>query len=129
MTHQPPPAVVSPDSSDTSRSASAGLISAPRIKPPPERHRRTTSLLRLAPYVKPYRARWISMLLFSLGSLVATIVIPLMTKAVIDGPVRHHDQHGLWVLGTIALGVGMAEAILWFGRRWLVARATMGVER
>ena len=61
-------------------------------------------------------------------SLVATVAIPLMTKAVIDGPVRHQDQRGLWMLGAAAMGVGISEAVLWFIRRWLVARATMGVE-
>jgi ABC-type multidrug transport system, ATPase and permease components len=129
MTHQPPPAIVPSDSSDVSRSAAAGLSSASSINPAPERHRRMTSLLRLAPYVKPYRARWITMMVFGLASLAATIVIPLMTKAVIDGPVTHHDQRGLWVLGIAALAIGIAEAVLWFGRRWLVARATMGIER
>ncbi|WP_460601234.1 ABC transporter ATP-binding protein [Flexivirga lutea] len=127
MTQQPSSATVP---SDNPRTAAAGLISAPSISPPPgRRHRRTTSLLRLAPYVRPYRTRWITMMIFGLASLGATIVIPLMTKAVIDGPVSHHDQHGLWVLGTAALAIGVAEAVLWFGRRWLVARATMGIER
>ena len=51
-----------------------------------------------------------------------------MTKAVIDGPVRHQDQRGLWILGVAAVAVGISEAVLWFIRRWLVARATMGVE-
>ena len=41
---------------------------------------------------------------------------------------RHQDQHGLWVLGSAAMGVGISEAVLWFIRRWLVARGTMGVE-
>jgi len=68
------------------------------------------------------------MVVVALVSLVATVAIPLMTKAVIDGPVRHQDQHGLWVLGAAAMGVGISEAVLWFIRRWLVARATMGVE-
>ncbi len=68
------------------------------------------------------------MIVVALTSLVATVAIPLMTKAVIDGPVRHQDQQGLWVLGAAAMGVGVAEAVLWFIRRWLVARATMGVE-
>jgi ATP-binding cassette subfamily B protein len=80
------------------------------------------------PYLLPYRARWIAMVLIALASLVATVAIPLMTKAVIDGPVRHQDQHGLWILGAAAMGVGISEAVLWFIRRWLVARATMGVE-
>src|SRR4051794_315349 len=80
------------------------------------------------PYLLPYRARWVAMVLIALASLVATVAIPLMTKAVIDGPVRHQDQHGLWILGAAAIGVGVSEAVLWFIRRWLVARATMGVE-
>ena len=68
------------------------------------------------------------MLVAALLSLVATVTIPLMTKAVIDGPVRHQDQRQLWVLGTAAMALLVSEAVLWFIRRWLVARATMGVE-
>jgi len=80
------------------------------------------------PYLMPYRVRWIAMVVVAITSLGATVAIPLMTKAVIDGPVRQQDQHGLWVLGAAAMGVGITEAVLWFIRRWLVARATMGVE-
>jgi ATP-binding cassette, subfamily B, bacterial len=87
-----------------------------------------SDLWRLLPYLLPYRVRWGGMVLVAIVSLVATVAIPLMTKAVIDGPVRHQDQHGLWVLGAAAMGVGISEAVLWFIRRWLVARATMGVE-
>lgn len=68
------------------------------------------------------------MIVVAIASLAATVAIPLMTKAVIDGPVRHQDQQGLWVLGAAATAVGISEAVLWFIRRWLVARATMGVE-
>lgn len=68
------------------------------------------------------------MLTAALLSLVATVTIPLMTKAVIDGPVRHQDQQHLWTLGLAAMAVLVSEAVLWFIRRWLVARATMGVE-
>lgn len=98
-------------------------IAAPRPAP-----RAASDLLRLLPYLMPFRARWIAMIIVAVTSLVATVAIPLMTKAVIDGPVRHQDQHGLWVLGAAAMGVGISEAVLWFIRRWLVARATMGVE-
>ena len=104
------------------------MRSAPAIAPPRAHQRASSDLWRLLPYLLPYRARWITMVVVALASLVATITIPLMTKAVIDGPVRHHDQHGLLVLGIAALGVGVTEAVLWFIRRWLVARATMGVE-
>lgn len=82
----------------------------------------------MLPYLLPYRARWIAMVSVAIASLAATVSIPLMTKAVIDGPVRHQDQQGLWLLGAAAMGVGLTEAVLWFIRRWLAARATMGVE-
>lgn len=68
------------------------------------------------------------MIVVAVVSLAATVAIPLMTKAVIDGPVCHQDPHGLWVLGSAAVAVGISEAVLWFIRRWMVARATMGVE-
>lgn len=82
----------------------------------------------MLPYLMPYRARWIAMVTVAIASLAATVSIPLMTKAVIDGPVRHQDQQGLWLLGTAAMGIGVTEAVLWFVRRWLAARATLGVE-
>jgi ATP-binding cassette subfamily B protein len=105
-----------------------GLRSEPAIAPPPRRIRSSSDILRLLPYLKPYRVRWTAMLIAALLSLVATVTIPLMTKAVIDGPVRHQDQRQLWVLGSAAMAVLVSEAVLWFVRRWLVARATMGVE-
>lgn len=107
---------------------SRALISAPAIAAPRARQRASSDLWRLLPYLMPYRVRWIAMLVVAVVSLGATIAIPLMTKAVIDGPVRHQDQRGLWVLGAAAMGVGITEAVLWFIRRWLVSRATMGVE-
>jgi ATP-binding cassette, subfamily B, bacterial len=106
----------------------SGLRSEPAVAPPPRTIRSSSDILRLLPYLKPYRVRWVAMLIAALLSLVATVTIPLMTKAVIDGPVRHQDQQQLWVLGSAAMAVLVSEAVLWFIRRWLVARATMGVE-
>ena len=117
----------------------SGLRSEPAIAPPPRRIRSSSDILRLLPYLKPYRVRWIAMLIAALLSLLfvlvigllslgATVTIPLMTRAVIDGPVRHQNQQQLWVLGLGAMAVLVSEAVLWFIRRWLVARATMGVE-
>ncbi|OHU01077.1 ABC transporter [Mycobacterium syngnathidarum] len=103
-------------------------VSQPAIAPSTKRIRTSSDLWRLLPYLLPYRARWIVMVVVAVVSLAATVAIPLMTKAVIDGPVRHQDPHGLWVLGAAAVAVGITEAVLWFIRRWMVARATMGVE-
>ncbi|WP_048423944.1 ABC transporter ATP-binding protein [Mycolicibacterium obuense] len=109
-------------------SGTSALRAAPAIAPQPRRVRPSSDLWRMLPYLLPYRGRWILMLTVAFASLGATVGIPLMTKAVIDGPVRHQDQQGLWTLGAAAMGLGIAEAALWFIRRWLVARATMGVE-
>ena len=108
--------------------SSGRLRSDPSIAARPARLRSATDLLRLLPYLMPYRTRWLAMIVIAIASLVATVAIPLMTRAVIDGPVRNRDQHGLWVLGSAAVAVGIAEATLWFIRRWLVSRATMAVE-
>jgi ATP-binding cassette, subfamily B, bacterial len=106
----------------------SGLGRTAAIAARPARSRGVTDLLRLLPYLLPYRARWIAMVVVAVASVLATIAIPLMTRAVIDGPVSHRDQRGLWTLGAAAVAVGVTEAVLWFIRRWLVARATMGVE-
>lgn len=100
----------------------------PAIAAAPVPPRPASDLIRLLPYLLPYRARWLTMVAVAILSLAATVGIPLMTKAVIDGPLRHQDQRGLWIVGTAATAVGVSEAVLWFFRRWLVARATMGVE-
>jgi ATP-binding cassette, subfamily B, bacterial len=112
----------------TCKRAATVLRAAPTIAAAPARWRASSDLRRLMPYLVPYRARWIGMTLAAIVSLGATVGIPLITKAVIDGPVRHHDQRGLLVLGTAAMAVGLSEAVLGFIRRWLAARATMGVE-
>lgn len=106
----------------------SGLRSVPAIAPPPRRIRSSSDILRLLPYLKPYRVRWIAMVVAAFVSLAATVSVPLLTKAVIDGPVREKDSAGLWTLGLAATALLVMEAVLWFIRRWLVARATMGVE-
>ena len=68
------------------------------------------------------------MLVVSLLGTGATIVVPLVTKAVIDGPIADRDERGLFTLGAFAVALGVVEAVLMFVRRWVVARATLGVE-
>jgi ATP-binding cassette subfamily B protein len=116
------------DAVDEVTSESGAVRADPAIAAPRPEPRAASDLFRLLPYLMPYRARWIAMITVAITSLVATVAIPLMTKAVIDGPVRHHDQRGLWVVGAAAIAIGISEAVLWFIRRWLVAKATMGVE-
>src|SRR5690625_27479 len=100
----------------------------PAVAAAPAQQRPMSDLLRLHPYLMPSRARWLPTVAVAVVSLAATVATPLLTKAVIDGPISHRDQRGLWIVGAGATAVGVVEAVLWFFRRWLVARATMGVE-
>jgi ATP-binding cassette subfamily B protein len=58
----------------------------------------------------------------------AGILIPLVTRAVIDGPVRHGDRGRLLPLGLLALAFGVVEAFLAFVRRWVQSYAALGIE-
>ena len=111
------------------RAAAIAAAPRPRIgrdgKP---RRRLGTSLWRLRRYMTPYRARFISMIFFAALGVGATIVVPLATKAVIDGPIAHTDHVGLYALGLFASSLGVVEAVLTFLRRWIVSKATLGTE-
>ncbi|HET7725423.1 MAG TPA: ABC transporter ATP-binding protein [Propionibacteriaceae bacterium] len=87
-----------------------------------------TSLLRFAPYIRPYRGRFVAMFLAALGGTVISIVVPLVTRRLIDGPIASGDRQGVLALGMVALGLGLLEGGLSFLRRWVVAIATLGSE-
>lgn len=104
------------------------LRPTPPLRPALEQPTRLSALLRLPRYLLPYRARWITMLVFSALVVGTSIITPLVTRAVIDGPIAERDERGLFVLGSAALALGVMEAMFWFIRRWVIARATLGVE-
>ncbi|WP_338895975.1 ABC transporter ATP-binding protein [Streptomyces sp. TG1A-60] len=86
------------------------------------------TLLRLWPYVRPVRVR------LSVAAFVAVIascvglVIPLVLKWMVDGPVADRDPAGVWLGALYLLLLGLTEALLFGLRRWLVARPLAGVE-
>lgn len=86
------------------------------------------SLLRLWPYVRPVRARWISAALVAILASCLALVIPLILKWMVDGPVADRDPGGVWLGALYLLLLGVAEAALFGLRRWLVARPLAGVE-
>ncbi len=58
----------------------------------------------------------------------ASIVIPLVTRSVVDGPIAEGDRSGLIPLGLLALALGVLEAGLVFIRRWVQSYAALGME-
>lgn len=94
----------------------------------PKRQRSSASIWRLRNYMVPFAGRFVAMLVFAGLGIGASIVVPLITRAVIDGPVLHSDHRMLYALGGLAIGLGIIEAALIFGRRWIISKATMGTE-
>nr|WSS71309.1 ABC transporter ATP-binding protein/permease [Streptomyces sp. NBC_01175] len=86
------------------------------------------SLLRLWPYVRPVRLRWIGAALVAVLASCLALVIPLILKWMVDGPVADRDPGGVWLGALYLLLLGIVEAGLFGLRRWLVARPLAGVE-
>ncbi|MEU1032594.1 ABC transporter ATP-binding protein [Streptomyces mirabilis] len=91
-------------------------------------HSTVRSLLRLWPYVRPVRTRLFSAAFVAVLASCTGLVFPLVLKWMVDGPVAEHDVAGIWLGALYLLLLGIAEAVLFGLRRWLVARPLSGVE-
>ncbi|MGA5899640.1 ABC transporter ATP-binding protein [Streptomyces venetus] len=86
------------------------------------------TLLRLWPYVRPVRARLFSAAFVAILASCVGLVIPLVLKWLVDGPVADRDPGGVWLGALYLLLLGFTEALLFGLRRWLVARPLSHVE-
>ncbi|MEE1768584.1 ABC transporter ATP-binding protein [Streptomyces sp. JV185] len=86
------------------------------------------SLLRLWPYVKPVRERLFGAALVAIVASCVGLVIPLVLKWIVDGPVADRDPGGVWLGALYLLLLGIAEAVLFGVRRWMVSRPLAGIE-
>jgi ATP-binding cassette subfamily B protein len=69
------------------------------------------------------------MLAAAVGAVAAEITIPLLTKAIIDGPIAHGQLRPLVPLSLAATGLGVAQALLSLSRRWIQASAVTRMEQ
>ncbi|WP_330337712.1 ABC transporter ATP-binding protein [Streptomyces sp. NBC_00557] len=86
------------------------------------------TLLRLWPYVRPVRVRLFTAAFVAIVASCTGLVIPLVLKWIVDGPVAGRDPAGVWLGALYLLLLGIAEAMLFGIRRWLVARPLSHVE-
>ncbi|KPI00403.1 Xenobiotic-transporting ATPase [Actinobacteria bacterium OK074] len=86
------------------------------------------TLLRLWPYVRPVKWRWFTAAFVAVLASCTGLVFPLVLKWMVDGPVADHDPAGVWLGALYLLLLGIAEALLFGVRRWLMARALTRVE-
>src|SRR5277367_3938989 len=87
------------------------------------------ALWRLRRYLKPFRVQMVVMLAAALGAVAAEIIIPLLTKSVVDGAIARDDRRLLIPLALAAIGLGTAEALLNLIRRWIQADAVASMEK
>jgi ATP-binding cassette subfamily B protein len=90
---------------------------------------RFRSLWRLWAYLRPYRRRMLLMFSCAALGVGASTVVPLVTKAIVDGPIRHGSRGQLVAMALLALALGVAEATLIFGRRFVQQQVVLRVER
>jgi ATP-binding cassette subfamily B protein len=69
------------------------------------------------------------MLAAACASVATALVIPLLTKALIDSALSTGDRSLLLPIGLAATGLGIAQAVLNFIRRWVQASAVTGMEQ
>jgi ATP-binding cassette, subfamily B, bacterial len=87
------------------------------------------ALWRTRSYLRPYLGRLIFMLVTACAAVTTEILIPVLTKFIIDGAISHGNRRLLLLLGLAATALGIATAVLNFARRWVSATAVTGLEQ
>ena len=105
------------------------LVSPSLVTHASARARPVGALWRLRGYLKPFRMQMAVMLAAALGAVTAEIMIPLLTKSVVDGAIAHGARRLLIPLALAAVGLGAAEALLNLIRRWIQANAVASMEK
>jgi ATP-binding cassette, subfamily B, bacterial len=86
------------------------------------------ALRRLRPYVRPHLRQLGVMMAAALLGLVMGALVPLVAKAVVDGPVAHHRRSGVFALAGLALLFGLIESAMACLRRFVLTHASLGLE-
>lgn len=96
--------------------------------PATPRRNRFHSLWRLRGYLRPYLGQFVAMFVAALVVEFAGLAIPLVTQRIVDGPLRERDSTGLWLLGGLAVLIGVTEATAGLVRRWIQSYCALDVE-
>ncbi len=86
---------------------------------------RNRALLRVWPYLRPYRRHVIGIVVSAIMSMAAQVSLPLIIAAVIDGPLARGDRGGILRWCLLAVGLAVIDVGLTYARRiWLAIVAT-----
>src|SRR5438132_7694997 len=78
-------------------------------------YRRTFA--RLLGFLRPYKLSLVVSIVLAVASQGAQIALIWVTKRVIDGALRPHDAHKLWLYVWVIVALGVARAVLMAARR------------
>ncbi|MEU7897802.1 ABC transporter ATP-binding protein [Nonomuraea sp. NPDC049152] len=84
----------------------------------------SNSLWRMRSYLRPHVGKLVFIWLVAILGIAASITFPLVGKEVIDA----RQTADLLPLGLLAVGVGVAEALMIFLRRWVQTKPVLGLE-
>ncbi len=93
-----------------------------------ESHASVRGLLRLWPWLRPYRGYLIFMLVIATLAMVVQSILPIITAALIDGPIARGEPSGMYPLIGLALLFGVLEAVLFGVRRWAMNVSSLAIE-
>ncbi|MEO9240265.1 MAG: ABC transporter ATP-binding protein, partial [Jatrophihabitantaceae bacterium] len=113
---------------ETDNSRDTEPETAPLDGPADEVHGSLKDLLRLWPWLRPYRGYLIYMLVLATLAMVVQSLLPIITAAIIDGPIARHQSSGMYGLIGLALLFGVAEAVLFGLRRRAMTTSALAIE-
>jgi len=91
-------------------------------------HGSIKDLLRLWPWLRPYRGYLIFMLVIATAAMVVQSILPLVVAKLIDGPIARHDATGMYPLIGVALFIGVLESVLFAIRRRAMTVSALAIE-
>lgn len=89
---------------------------------------RSRALWRTRSYLAPYRRHIAFIVVSSIVSSAGMVVVPLIVKQVIDGPLADGDRDGIFPWAALVAGIAVVEVFLAFGRRYLLTTLSTGLE-
>ncbi len=89
---------------------------------------RNSALWRVKPYLRPYLGQLVAATLLASLGLGAATLVPLVVKAVIDGPLARGDRTGIFFLSVCVLVLGLLESLSAYTRRLTAGRVALGLE-
>jgi ATP-binding cassette subfamily B protein len=90
------------------------------------RYRQT--FFRLLGFLKPYKWSLAVSIVLAVAYQAAQIAVVWVTKNVIDKALQPHDSRMLWIFVAAIVGLGVARALLMYGRRMISGRQALSVE-